>query len=65
MINRKSVVWVDHDGGRCYVNVDRIIAVNLSKRRIYFEFTYWDLDENDFMSVCEAWTDTDLKDAEI
>ena len=53
-----------HDGGRCYVNVDRIIAVNPKKQRIYFESVFWDLDENDFMTVCEAWSDADIEDGE-
>lgn len=62
MISKSNIVWVTHDGGRCYVNVERIIAVNRKKKRIYFEFTFWDLDENDFMSICEAWTDAYIED---
>lgn len=64
MISRKNIIWVEHDGGRCYVNVERIIAINMQKRRIYFESTFWNLDENDFMAVCEAWSDADLEDGE-
>ena len=64
MISKRNIVWVTHDGGRCYVNVERIIAVNQKKQRIYFESTFWDLDENDFMSICEAWTDADIEDGE-
>lgn len=64
MIDKKNIVWVDHDGWRCYVNVERIIAINPQKQRIYFESTFWDLDENDFMSICEAWTDADIEDGE-
>lgn len=62
MIDKKNIVWVDHDGGRCYVNVERIIAINPKKKRIYFDSTFWDLDENDFMAVCESWTGVELKD---
>ena len=64
MISKRNIVWVTHDGGRCYVNVERIIAVNPKKKRIYFESTFWDLDENDFMSICEAWTDADVENEE-
>ena len=64
MISKKNVVWVTHDDSRCYVNVDRIIAINPKKQRIYFESTFWDLDDNDFMAVCEAWSDADIEDKE-
>ena len=62
MIDKGNIVLVFHDGGRCYINVEKIIGINLKKRRIYFDSTYWDLCEYDFKVVCESWTGVDLRD---
>ena len=41
--------------GETELNVERVIAVIPSKKRILFEDVYWDLSEEDFKKVYEAW----------
>ena len=50
------IVTVDHPiYGVTELNVERVIGICPAKRWILFERVWWELDEEDFQKVAEAW----------
>lgn len=50
------IVTVNHPVyGVTELNVERVIAICPEKRRVLFERVVWELNEEDFQKVAEAW----------
>lgn len=53
---KRRTVNVSHNGSVVKLDVDRIIAMDAFKQKLYFEFVVWDVEnECEFNEICNAW----------
>lgn len=53
---KRRTVNISHNGSVVKLDVDRIIAMDAFKQKLYFEFSVWDVDnEREFNEVWNAW----------
>lgn len=59
---KRNVVVVTHNGGRVNLDVDRILAMDSVKQKLYFEFAVWDVeDKREFDKVWNIWLGYDAE----
>ena len=53
---RRKTVNISHNGSVVKLDVDRILAMDAFKQKLYFEFAVWDVeDKREFDMVWNAW----------
>ena len=53
---RRRTVNVSHNGSFVKLDVDRIIAMDAIKQKLYFEFAVWDVeDKREFDKIWNTW----------
>ena len=53
---KRRTVNISHNGGVVKLDVDRILAIDYFRRKLYFEFSVWDVEnEREFNEVRNAW----------
>ena len=53
---RRRTVNISHNGSVVKLDVDRIIAMDAFKQKLYFEFVVWDVeDKREFNMVWNIW----------
>lgn len=54
--SKRKTVNVNHNGSVVKLDVDRILAMDALKQKLYFEFAVWDVeDKREFNMVWDAW----------
>lgn len=53
---KRRTVNINHNGSLVKLDVDRILAMDAFKQKLYFEFSVWDVeDKREFNKVWDAW----------
>lgn len=53
---KRRTVNINHNGSLVKLDVDRILAMDAFKQKLYFEFAVWDVeDKREFNMVWDAW----------
>ena len=51
----RKIVCVWHDDSKVWLDIDRIIAMSVERRCVYFESVKWHLSDADFAAVWNKW----------
>jgi hypothetical protein len=53
---KRRTVNINHNGSLVKLDVDRILAMDAFKQKLYFEFAVWDVeDKREFNMVWDTW----------
>ena len=55
-MGKRRTVNVGHNGSVVKLDIDRILAIDAFKQKLYFEFSVWDVDDECvFNEIWNAW----------
>ena len=47
---------ISHNGSVVKLDVDRVLAIDVVRQKLYFEFSVWDVEnEREFNEIWDAW----------
>lgn len=56
MTKKRNTVHVTYKSNEIELDVNRIIAIDVTNKHLYFEFAVWHIESNeDFYNVYKAW----------